>query len=150
MARTLYPSNEAIGIAFLKAIPGLPTNKISTNLPADPKSWKDTGFVQVRSVGGSPNRDLPQAEPVLTLDCWAVHPDSDKPNWGLANDLAERVRRFLQDTNVYHGQQIDAGPNYLMGRLIAAWPITEPRRVDGDINNYARYTFDVQLVWAVA
>lgn len=150
MARTLNPSSEALMVAFLKKESTLPALKIATVLPADKSTWKDTGFIQVRTVGGTPNRHIPQAEPVVTIDCWANSGDSDKVNWGLANDLAERVRRHFQDDNDFFGQQVDAGPNYKLARILSAWLVTEPRRIEGDENGYARYTFDVEFVWVVS
>lgn len=149
MPRTLNPSSEAVAVAFLKLNSTLPTDKIATVLPGNAAAWAESGFVQVRTVGGSPNRDIPQAEPVLTIDCWANSGASKQMNWGLANDLAERVRRELQDNNEFFGDRIDPGANYKYARVISAWAITEPRRVEGDPNNYARYTFDVEIHWAV-
>lgn len=149
MARTLNPSSESVALAFVKAVPGIQANKVATVLPSDKAAWQDTGFVQVRTVGGSPNRHVPQAQPVLAIDCWANNGDSKQPAWGKANDLAERIRREIQDNLEFFGQAVDPGPNYKTARILSAWLVTEPRRIEGDENGYARYTFDLEIVWVV-
>jgi len=147
MARTLHANNEAVAIAFLKTVPGINALKIATVLPADKAAWAASGFIQVTAVGGSPSMDLPQANPVLTVDCWANNGDSAQAPWGKAANLAENIRYALYTNPTFFGKQVDPGSQFALVRVLSAWFITEPRRITGDPNAYARFSFDLTLVW---
>lgn len=142
MPKTLNPGTEKVAVSFLKTLTGI--NSIATSLPADPKTWGGEGFYQVQTVGGSPHRHLPQSQPVVVIDVWT--PDG---RFGTAERLAENIRRAIVDDPTFFGQELDLGADFKNARVLSAWPVTEPRRVENDPRGYGRFTFDVQINYAV-
>src|SRR3546814_2650085 len=86
------PTNELVGIHWIKSITGIPANSVGTTLPADNSTWEASGFIQVQMASGNPDLYLPMNQPVLQVDCWAAKPNSEKPPWGKANNLAELIK----------------------------------------------------------
>ena len=145
-------TNELVGIAWLGSIPGLSTQMVATQLPADDTSWSATGFITIALVGGSPNIYLPVKQPVFQVDCYAVKPGSNKPLWAKANVLAETIRyATLQRTGFNRLLTLTAGNvSYPPARVQTAYLATEPRRRFGDIGDYALYGFDLAVEWITA
>jgi len=157
----MNPTSDLVAVAWLGGIAGLTPDMVSTNLPQDNSTWAATGFCTVSTIGGTPDLYLPVRKPVYQVDCWAVNPSSGRPPWGKANHLAELIR-----------SHVEAGPRVSnFARLLSFTPVgayfganvveailrTEPRRVTvpavmptGDEASYARYLFDLELVWKVA
>lgn len=111
--------------------------------------WAATGFVQVFTVSGAVGAYTGLREPRVQIDCWAVKPNGSSPPWGFANSLAENV---IAATVNGTGQQttVALGSHYDPARILTVRALGEPRRVPGDEGAYARYTFDLEIVWVSA
>lgn len=144
----LLPTNEIVAVAWLRTLPGVPADKVNTTLP-DSKVWADTGFVQVTLISGAPDMYVPQRQPVLQIGCWAVNPDSQKPPWGKANNLAERIVTVCQphrQREVFRPRLVTP-PQFADVRVQTGHALTEPRRMVPDDARMALYQFDLQLYW---
>lgn len=144
MAGNLLPNTELVAIAWLR---GMGLLNVGTTLPGDESKWADEGFVQVTTVGGAPDVDIPARRPVVQIDFWAANSNSAKVPWGRANHLAERVYDATFIDSVSTMVTLETGANYRQARLMSAYALTEPRRVNDDPSGYARYLMDVQLNW---
>src|ERR1039458_9961053 len=91
MTLTLVPDDELVSMAWVGSIDGLSPQMVATQLPAV-SQWSATGFVTVSVVGGTPHPNLPLSQPVIQCDCYAVKPNSNKPNWLLAAAIASAIR----------------------------------------------------------
>jgi hypothetical protein len=138
----LRPNTELVSVSWLRSIPGI--DNVGTTLPKDISE----GFVQVTVVGGTPDKDLPMARPVIQIDTWAGKANSNKPPWGHANSLAELIRMATFAPDVSRLLTMGVG-GYEKARVLSAYPVTEPRRIP-DEGGYARYQFDLQIHWRVA
>ena len=147
--RPRLATNELVAVAWLGSIPGLSTQMVSTQLPADDTAWAATGFITVAVVGGSPNIYLPVKKPVFQVDCYAVKPGSNKPPFWKANVLAETVRYgTLPRVGFNRPLSLSAGGvSYPPARVQTAYVVTEPRRRYSDAADYAVYSFDLALEW---
>lgn len=150
MAVTLLTTSELAAIAWIGSIQGFSTQMVATQLPADNTTWAATGFVTVAVVGGSPDIYLPVKKPVLQVDCYAVKPGSNKPPWWKANVLAERIRYATLARTGFNRLLTPSanGVAYPSANVRAAYLVTEPRRVFGDLSDYAIYSMDLLLEWA--
>jgi hypothetical protein len=141
-----FPTAEMVTVAYLKTVENVPADKVATTLPADAASWKDSGFVQVTSTGGSPSIDVPLYTPVLQIDCWANNTNSQKPPWGQAGSLAGAVVYGIYRAETpalvlpagFHGATVHT-----------AHVVSEPRRVPDPEAGFARYQFDISITWSV-
>lgn len=141
-----YPTSDLVIVTWLKGISEL-GNRVSTELPTtDASSWAASGYTQVTTVGGAPSIDYALANPVATLDFWAYAPNSGRPPWNLANQVAEQVRRATLDHPAVP-RLLTLPAAYDNARVITAYPVIEPRRIRGDDAGYARFTMDVQFSW---
>lgn len=148
MPKTLFPGSERISVAFMKGLTG--TTAVASTLPENAASWQDSGFLELQVVGGSPDRDVPRAEPVVRVDAWANSGQSTKVPWGKAESLAETARQAISNfPSEQHGRILDMGPDFRDVRVLSVWPISEPRRVEGDPSGYARFTTDFALSWVI-
>lgn len=139
------PTNELVAVHWLKSIDGIPSNSVATELPADNSTWAASGFVQVSVAGGSPDLYTPQNQPLLQIDCWAAKPNSEKPPWAKANNLAEIIKAAVYEKR-YWGH-LALPPQYENCRVLGSVVASEPRKVLGDEARFACYTFDLQLFW---
>lgn len=144
------PHGELVAQAWLRSLEGIPSNGVGTNLPGDNTTWAASGFVQISTIGGTPGMYLPMANPVISIDCWANAAKSSQPPWGKANQLAERIRFAgyggVDSLNV--PQRIVAlAPQYQNARVLAAYAVSEPRRMLNDEARFARYHMDMQFVY---
>lgn len=139
------PTNELVAVAWLKGVAAL-GNGVATELPGDVAQWVDDGFVQVATVGGSPNIYYALAQPMVSVDCWAAKPSSARPPWHSANRLAEQIRMATLDHDAV-GRLLVLPAAYDNARMLTCWMATEPRRMPGDPADYARYQFDMELRW---
>jgi len=144
----LFPTTDLVASAWIASIPGLEASMVGPTLPKDVTKWADSGFVQVMTVGGTPNLYLPVAQPVVAVDCWAVKPGSDKAPWGRANYLAELIRSATYDHATVQRDLVLPG-TYPEARCLTVYPATEPRRVYSDDGGYARFNFDLAFSWIV-
>ncbi|MGH8571199.1 MAG: hypothetical protein ACREX8_01310 [Gammaproteobacteria bacterium] len=145
---THLPSAELLMVAWLKGLPGVPPDGVATTLPGDPATWAALGFVQVTTVGGSPAVHTPLRNPVVAVDCWANNPNSQKPPWGKASALAETIVSACYGDTAQRVVTMPAG--YSNARLMAVYPLSEPRRVPADEAGFARLSVDLSVSWAVA
>lgn len=163
MSTLLLPDSELVASGWLAAIPGWSSAMVGTTLPrlgpnGPLPDWVDTGFVTVAVVGGTPASHVPQAEPVLSVNCWAVNAScagpgqpinvQNKPPWGRASQLAEQIRAaaYVLDKGIGRGVTMPV-PGYAHAAVTSALLLTEPRRMPSDMAGYARYQLDIQLTW---
>lgn len=142
---TFRANTELVAITWLGGVSGLASNMVAAVLPKDNTSWAATGFVTVRTSGGSPGIHVPLRNPVVTLDFWGVRPGSAKPPWFQANALAELVDVGCRAANAARPVTLPA--NYAPARVLTAYLLQEPRRAYGDQGDYAHYIADLQLHW---
>lgn len=151
MALTVIDST-LVAIAWLRTIPGIPDTKIGTVLP-DSSLWADTGFVTVLgTVGGTPWVDAPVRAPVVEVDTWGCHLNSERPDWGKASALMELIVAAAQAPRTSVDVRLTAGGGD--ARILSCWPVSEPRKqltgVDqGDPASFARLMIDLSFLWTV-
>lgn len=144
------PHGELVAQAWLRGVWGVPANGVGTTLPKDNSTWEASGFVQIETVGGSPNVDVPVYRPVISIHCWANKANSSQPPWGKANQLAEQIRIAgygSVDSYAPPERVVALAPNFQNARVMAAYALTEPRRINSDEARYAHYQFDMQFVY---
>lgn len=142
---SLHPTNELVAVTWLKGITDL-GSRVATTLPTDTATWSASGFVQVTTVGGTPEITMPVAKPVLSVDCWAVAPNTGNPPWNKANQLAEYVRTAVH-AHAETPRTVDLPSTYNDARVLTAYMLTEPRRIRNDDADYAHYSFDLHISW---
>lgn len=125
-----------------------------TSLPA----WTSTGFLTVATVGGSPAIETLQAQPVISVKCWAVNasqPGSGeqvavaaKVPWYRSEELAEYVRVAADAMRRDPTKILVTLPvaGYEQAVVQSAYMLSEPRPLQ-DATGYACHQFDLQLVW---
>jgi hypothetical protein len=151
----LLPNDELVATAWIGSIPGLNPAMVGTQLPPDVDSdgstaaWIATGFIKLAVVGGTPDALLPVNRPVLQVDCWATVPGSNKPPWQKAAALASVIRYATWDRIRIPRPLVAAvnGVQYPLAVVQSAYLATAPRRLYDDQGDYARYQFDLGLVW---
>lgn len=148
MSTVLRANTELVAVAWLGSLTGLSPAMVATQLPRDTDAWKTTGFITVRTIGGTMALYTPLRSPVLAVDAWAVNPGSNKPPWFQANALMETVRDGAM-TQVGHAWLTLPG-DYEQARVTAAYFTNEPQRVYTDPGAYARYTASLTLHWVGA
>jgi hypothetical protein len=137
------PNTELVAVAWLKTVVG---TAVGTTLPREQASWATSGFVQVRTVGGSTDPHVALISPVVSVDCWAVTVNASQPPWGHANTLAETIRAATySQTAVRTALTLPAA--YNAARLLEAYLVSEPIRQLTDSDSFARYQFDMSLHW---
>jgi hypothetical protein len=152
MAVALVPDSTTVLGAWLRSIDGIPDNKVNTVLPAV-SLWADTGFVQiVGAVGGSPWLDAPIRQPVMEVDTFGAHVNSEKPDWGKASALMNLIVEAATDPATSVDRVIPIGSRFV--RLMSLWPISEVRKplsgIDqGDPASFARLMIEIEMMWAL-
>ena len=143
------PTNELVGVHWIKSLANLgyaiPASSVNTTLPADNSTWEASGFIQVQMAGGAPDLYLPMNRPLLQVDCWAAKPNSEKPPWGKANNLAELIKAATYDKTTWGNLTLPA--THENARVLGSIASTEPRRVLADEARFAVYTMDLELIW---
>lgn len=148
MTWTKYANTDLVVVAWLSQLPGLNSGMVATSLPEDNTTWAASGFVAVKTVGGTPNAYVPLREPVVTLDCYAAPAQgSAKAPWAQANNLAETVVKACYQLSSFNTTLVLGPAGYPNARMLQARPLQEPRRVFGDRSFYAHYSFDLQTHW---
>lgn len=151
----VYANDELVARAWLKSLPGLPSDQIGTTVPQDTSKWSASGFIQITVTGDMSHKYYKLRRPVITAVCWAVNPalknsphrnsQSQTPPWGKACDLAEGIANGCWE---FVPGVLDLGvPGAPEVRTLQANIIQTPRRVLGDGGEYARYTVDFELNW---
>ena len=140
------PNSELVAMTYFRSILS-PTLNVGTTLPEDRTTWTE-GFVQLTVVGGAPNRYVPTRQPLIQIDVWVPSVNGSKPKWNRANTIAEDIVNALYlDEN--KPRLLDLG-NYQDALVQEVVPTLEPRRISGDPENHARYSFDVQFFWTTS
>jgi hypothetical protein len=148
----IYATTEKVVAAWLTSLPGITTAMVDFQLPepddAGNVSWASTGFITPYGVGGKPDIYVPVARPVVGVKCWFVDPNTGRPPWQKAANLAETVRA---------GCFTDPGEVFLTlptatqnARLMQVYMLTEPRRTFNDTGDYACVDLELQMHWCVA
>lgn len=147
-AAVFHANTELTATAWLSSLDGVPSDAVATTLPTDNSTWSASGFVQVGPpVGSTTSLYVPMRGPVVSVTCWAVNPNSKRPPWGKANNLAETIVAACYDQGNFHGA-LTLRDSYPQVRVHSASALTEPRRVPGgDISEYAAYQFNLSLKW---
>lgn len=140
-----YPSNDTIAELWLKTL-GLTADDIGTELPADPATWANGGYVQATATGGSPAIHVPMHAPTVQIDCWACRLNSELAPWNKAGDLAGQI----VDGAFAHKRPVDLmmPSDYKGVRVHSAYALTEPRPIPGDEAGFARVSFDIAVRWS--
>lgn len=142
---TLRANTELVATAWLGGVQGLAPGMVATQLPTDNTTWAASGFVTVRTSGGSPGLYVPLRSPVVTVDTWAVNPNSSKPPWFAANYLAELIDAGCRASDAQRAVTLPG--SYPAARVLTAYLIQEPRRAYGDAGDLAHYVLDMVLNW---
>lgn len=147
----------AAWIATRVAVDGVALNAtlVGDSLPEDRSTWGAPlpGFVMISEVGGTPNSELRQRQPVLTLDCYSNNGDSEKALWHDAAALANAIRSQIEtEFDIYTPASMNPfvaipGGNYHPARITRLNALQEPRRIRTSNSGYARYSFDVECWW---
>jgi hypothetical protein len=144
------PTNDLAAMAWLRTIPGLPSQKISTKLPGKISVIAEEGFITVRTVGGSSDVHLPRRSPVIEVQAWACHPESDdrEPPWAKANNLVEIIREFCEDVGFTNfGGVIPTKSGYYDICVPSAITQGEPTKIEDDEARFACYRQDILINW---
>src|ERR1035441_1433566 len=84
-------SPEQVCVAWLKSLPELTGIGVAASLPAL-SAWGGPSFVTAGpSMGGVPNPYDPTRSPVIQVDCYAKSPNSSRPPWNVASQIAEAI-----------------------------------------------------------
>lgn len=165
MTTLLLPNSELVAAGWLASIPGWSPAMVGTTLPrigsqGPLPSWATTGFATVAVVGGTPAGLMPVAEPVVSINLWAVNATvagaptgpinvSNKPPWGKVSQLAEQIRvaAYVLDKNSARSVAMPVA-GYAHASVMGAELLTEPRRMPSDVASYARFQMEIRLTWA--
>lgn len=149
MTATSVIDSITVAGAWLRTISGLPQNKINTVLP-DRALWADTGFVQVVGVvGGTPWLYAAMRDPVVEIDTWGCRLNSERPDWGKASALMDKILAATRP-GAASGGLVTVGTK--QARILTVFPVSEARRpvsgIDtGDDAGFARLSIDLQFTW---
>lgn len=147
---TLPATSELVAINYIRSLNygATGTPGVGTTVPKDATTWA-SGFVQVGIVGGVTDIDVPTRKPIVQLDVYVPSINTTKPQWGRANALAETV------VAACYGDEspatvLNLGTGRAGARVQSVYLASEPRRMWNDPGGYARYTFDLVIVWVNA
>ena len=147
-----YPANTSLVAGlWLSSLPGLNSGMVAARLPEKVETnaaLVTSGFVTYKTVGGTPDMYVPEREPALQINCYGfpISTASRKPQWALANALAERVAAACHQLSSFNAL-LALPTGYPHARVQQAHLLSEPREVYGDQAYWAVYQFDLQLYW---
>lgn len=145
---THYPSAELVAVAWAKTVgEDVDPTKVATTLPADATTWATSGFVKVATSGGGSNADVPLHSPVITFECWAAAPDSNKAPWHLATGLAHNLLHACYARTV---PRLTMPSGYYPAQLLSIYPVGGPMRIPSDEAGFARVHLDCVLAWTTS
>jgi len=151
MTYTYRANTDLVTGLWLSSLPGLNSGMNGRQVPEKVEqnaSLVTSGFVTWATVGGSPNMYVPEREPVLSIKCYGFPAltASRKPQWAIANGLAENIVAACQDTSNFNAKLI-LPSGYPPARVQQAHALQEPRPLYGDRAYWAVYQFDLQMYW---
>lgn len=140
-----HPTSVNVARAWLSTLPGITSGMVATTLPKDTSAWQATGFITLTVAGGGMDPDTPLRNPLIQADYWACSPNSGRPPWELAHQLAEttiaaRLQNGRRDVLVRSG--------FWQARVQQMWPVLEPQPLYDDASSFARVRVDWRLTWA--
>ena len=139
-------SAEQVGVAWLKTLPELAGIGAATTLPAL-SAWNGPSFITVGpSLGGIPDPSNPTRSPAVQFDCYARSPNSSRPPWNVASQIAEAITDATYSAS--QSGILTIPGEYLTVKLHTAKPASSPRRLYGDVEALARYSVDIVLTYA--
>jgi hypothetical protein len=145
------PNAELVAQAWIAAYAGIAPSSIAGSLPKV-EAWANNSFVQVRALdAGNPNPELSELRrSVVRIDVWAAKPASARPLWNVAQAVMERIRYATFRNGQAYGKRVPSPiSGYLDARVLSAYLINEPVRVEGDPSSYARVTASLAVDWTV-
>lgn len=155
-----FPSPEQAAIAWLNSL-NLSADGIATTLPADQTTWAEHGFIQVRAISGQGGLEsvMPRST-MFQVDCWATNPNSGKPPWGKAAQIASEIWDACSDNSNQNKALTLPIANFHQVSIYTAYPQGEMRRFITAVESttsttrdpssgYARYQFDLAIHWQV-
>jgi hypothetical protein len=104
------------------------------------------GFVVIDGVVGGTPRDTALRSPVIGISTWAAVPDSDRPQWGAANDLAEVILRETY-RHPFVPVTVRQSPKHRYAIVHSVRVLSEPRRVPDPDEGRAHYVLDASIFW---
>lgn len=142
-----HATAEGVAVAWAT---GLALPAVATTLPAL-SAWpifsgtSVRGFVTVGIVGSVP-RGNGMRESVASFDTWAAVLNSDRPQWGAANELAERLW-----TETLRGEfptvRVQQHASYFPAYVHSVHGIQEPRRIPDQDESRAHYATEIAIMW---
>ncbi|WP_329064883.1 hypothetical protein [Amycolatopsis sp. NBC_01480] len=140
-----YATPDKVALAWAGLAPGLSPSMVDDQLPVDNTTWAASGFITPMVSGGGANVYFRLDSPVVTLQCWACDPSTGLAPWVKAQAIAEtiRVATYLNNPVPVPLPTCDED-----ARVLSSSVVGHPRRVYGDLGDYAAYSVDVQLHWA--
>ncbi len=143
MTAQIRPSAQQVAVAWLKTLTDLSGVDVATTL-APVADWTGQDFVTAGpSLGGVPSGYVPVRVPVIQIDTWAKAPNSNRPAWNRASVTAEAIRDACYG-GLQHGLLTLPG-NFMDVYLHGVMPMSEPRRMQGDVAAMARYTITLEF-----
>lgn len=139
----LRATTELVATAWVKGIVG---DIVAGALPRDNSTWAASGFVVLATVGGTADMYVPLRTPVVSLDCWAVSPNGNRPPWHKATWLAEQIQAGCYDSESTP-RLLTLPASYPTARVLSAYSTYEARRVPSDEAGYARVNLGIAFNW---
>lgn len=142
------PTAEGVAVAYMRVIKA--PNMVATTLPVL-SSWPVItgtvrGFVTVDGVVGGSGRDTPLRVPVMGVSTWAAVPDSDQPQWGAANSIAEDIVSAVYAESS-RPVLVRQGTSYDQALVQSMSMLAEPRRLQDPDTGRARFVMDLVIAW---
>lgn len=139
-----HANTALVTATWLATLTDLPAGVVGISRPPVAK-WATTGFVSLGPIFAG-NREVngpPLRWPVVQIDCVAVHPNSKKPNYPVAANLAEIV---------WHGCQLEPPALTLPAgvmpvHLSTLFAVSDVRQVPEGETGFAHYSIDVCVGW---
>jgi hypothetical protein len=141
------PNATVVAKAWLATIDGIPADRVANELPRR-ADWNGAidGFVTVLPLIANAELHVPIQHPIVQFDCWGAFGGSTKkPNHGVANDLAERIRQAAEATTWLGVPELELPPGVMPVWLSSVFVVRGVTRVPDD--HYAHYSLDVHIGW---
>ena len=140
-------TDEVVTKAWIAQLPGFSAAMVGEQLPRDRTEWQASGFVTVAVGGGSTVPEFRLESPVMIVQGWAVTPGIDRPPWEKARNLVAQIQGGTYQGPGPSGWLIElptCGENAVVK---TAYAVGKPRRVYGDVGDYAGYVLHVVVNW---
>lgn len=141
------PNATVVAKAWLATIAGIDSSRVANELPMR-TDWPGPidGFITVTPLVSSPELYVPLQHPIVQFDCWGVFGGSSKrPNHGVANDFAERIRAAADATTWTDSPEVTLPAGVMPVWLADIYVVRGVTRVPDD--NFAHYSLDVHIGW---